>query len=181
MAKLKHLHFTLIIGVVILLVTLIGVFRTTGPTGYTIQQKSILRTNLTVAEGVCILNVNYTNPTSVNYTYNGNMQLAPGVDTDEVVVNYTNAGNARQNVSINASVWAGPASLGCNQTRYFNATGLAWGSASDACGGNQGMSLGFQGGDVWNSSFLKVRIPSAQQSGQYNQNITYTSGTCGTT
>src|SRR3989344_2927608 len=173
--KFEKLHVALIITSVLLLVLAIGIFR--APiTGYLIQQNTTTPLNLRIGvPSVCILNVNYTNPTSATYYYQSNAQIPPGQDTDEIGINITNAGNVNHSVRINASIWAGPAGTGiaCNQTVYLNTSG-AWSGGTPACFGSTAMGLGRQGADVYNITYLRARIPAATTAGGYNQNITIT-------
>lgn len=187
--KLERLHLVLIVGVVVLLIVGLSFFRgpSLAPTAFADFQTNLtLRLNISVPEGVCILNINYTNPTSVAYAAGGNAQVPPNTDTDEIGINMTNAGNARHNLSLNASYWAGPNgthSIMCNQTMWYNISGTAWGAAlaQNACyGGGQVGIVGYQAANQSNISYLKVRVPVIVAAGLHNQNVTLTSAQCGT-
>ncbi len=182
--KLDHVHLTLIIVAVIAIVVVIGIFRP-GITGFIdIQERVSVRLNLTVATGICILNANLTEGVTGTLAYGsaGSNTINPGTVTDELSINLTSAGNARYYVSVNASFWQGPngtGSLYCNNTRYHNVSGTAWGAASDACGGATAMLLGAQVENKTNITYLKVNVPSIALSGRHNQNVSYTISSCG--
>ncbi len=177
----------LIVGVVVLLIVGLSFFRgpSVAPTAFADFQTNLtLRLNVSVPTGVCILNINYTNPTSVAYASGGNVQVPPNTDTDEIGINMTNAGNARQNVTLNASYWQGPNgthSIMCNQTKWYNISGTGWGAvpSQNACyGGADVGTAGLQGPNSTNFTYLKVRVPAATAAGLHNQNVTLTSTQC---
>ncbi len=181
--KLNHAHLTLIIVAVIALVVVIGIFRP-GITGFIdIQQRVSVRLNITVSTGICILNANITGTANtLAYGASGSNSINPGTVTDELSINLTSAGNARYYVSVNASFWQGPngtGSLYCNNTRYHNVSGTAWGAASDACGGATAMLLGAQVENTTNITYLRVNVPALALAGRHNQNVSYSVSNCG--
>jgi len=192
--KLERMHFAMIIAVILLIVIAIGILRPVAPTGLPIQAQAILRLNITVPEAACILNLNFSGTGSTNstrYGISGRYTLIAGESSDELSINFTNAGNARHQVTLNASFWYGPNdshSIYCNRTRYHNTSGTAWASSSDTCGGASGASsLGLQARNISNLTYLRVAVPDADDvagnlaaaSGEHNQNISLTISNCG--
>ena len=189
MAKLERIHFAIIIVTIILIVAAISIFRP-APTGYAgFQASSILRLNITVTEGVCILNVNMTNPTSAAYAYAGStVNIPQDVDTDLLTFNITNAGNTKHNLTINASYWAGPNGTHsistCNQTHWANFSPPTWARGSFSCYGGTSAGtkqvgwIGMQVANISNITYFQVRIPLLTAGGVHNQNITLTSANC---
>ncbi len=189
--KLERIHFAMIIAVIVLLVAAVAIIGPKAPTGLAgIQSSAKLRLNVSVPEGVCILNINLTNtgsPNSTRYAIAGRTSIAPGETTDELTFNITNAGNTRHNVTLNASFWEGPNGSNsistCNQTKWHN-TSFEWSTGGDPCGGNGYLTSGILWGRQYenssNISYWRVRVPSAPgpQAGEHRQNITFLSVEC---
>ena len=133
-----------------------------------VQGATLLVTyNYTVPPG-CIISVNTT---TANFSSSGSGNLTPNITSDNVTIAVNNTGNFAATITIKGVDFAGPATLGVNNTTFaggdnFNFQALTNNEQTHKT--NQG------GGGAGFDSYLRVAIPGAQAAGRYNQNITYT-------